>query len=306
MTQLTRQSQSALALEASAARGLLADLAELTKLRITLLVVVTCWLGYALGQHAAGITPPWWQWLSALAGTALSCMGAGVLNQLREIDTDARMERTGNRPLPAGRIRPATALCFGIALATAGVLLLLVFTHWLAAALSAATVLSYVFIYTPMKRTTSLAAIVGAVPGALPPVIGYAAATGAIGGVAWSIFAIMFLWQLPHFLAIAWLYREDFARAGFPLLPVLDPTGSSTFRQILLTTLALLPLSLLPTILGQTGRLYFTIALLAGAALLALGLRLAVTGRRADARYLFFATLVYLPALLVFFLLDVK
>lgn len=305
MMHLTRQGDAVLTLKPMSAPTRLGDFCELTKLRITAVVVVTGYIGFALGEHVAAAPHPWWRLLAMLVGVALSCMGAGALNQLYETDTDARMQRTRNRPLPAGRMTPTAALAIGAALALTGVTVLAVWTSMLAAALSAATVLGYVLVYTPMKRRTHLATIVGAAPGALPPLIGYTAATGRFDALSASIFTIMFVWQLPHFLAIAWLYRDEFANAGFPLLPVLEKSGAATFRQILIGCLALTPLSLLPTALGYAGALYLGAALMLGLAQLAMALRLAKTKSREDARRLFLATLVYITALLVFLLIDV-
>jgi len=305
MTQLTQQSQSILALP-EVSRSLLADLCQLTKVRITVMVVITAYIGYVLGAgHALPVTGGQWVlFIAMLAGTAISCMGAAVLNQVMEHDTDARMHRTMDRPLPAGRMSVRMATMLGLAISLLGVLILALFTHWLAAAISAFTIVSYVLIYTPMKRRNSLSTIVGAVPGALPPLIGYAAVTGAIAPPPLAVFAIMFMWQLPHFLAIAWLYRDDYARGGFPMLPVIDPTGASTFRQILLGCMALLPVALLPTLIGVSGRAYFAIALIAGVAFLALGVALVAGRTTAHARTLFLASLIYLPVVLVAMVID--
>jgi protoheme IX farnesyltransferase len=231
-------------------------------------------------------------------------MGASTFNQVLERDTDAMMQRTLNRPLPAGRISVASAVLMGLLLSVLGVALLLAFSHPLAALLTAFTVLSYVFVYTPMKRVSSVCTIVGAVPGALPPVIGFAAATGRIGIEAWIMFAILFLWQLPHFLAIAWLYRDDYARAGLPMLPVVDPDLAATRRQILAGCLALLPLGLMPTLVGMCGAAYFVGALLAGLFFLGFGIALVIGRTRRHARALFFASLVYLPLVFALMLID--
>lgn len=273
----------------------------LAKPRITMMVVVTVWVGFMLGAKAG------WDWLTllaALAGAALSCMGASALNQVYERDTDALMHRTQDRPMPTGRVSVKAGLIYGLTLATLGVLMLGFLTTWLAAAVSLATILSYALIYTPMKRTTHLATVVGAVPGALPPVLGYAAASGAIGVEAMLLFAIMFVWQLPHTLAIYWLYKEDFARAGFPVLPVIDPSGSYTFRQVLIGSLLLLPLGLTPTLFGVSGLVYFVTAFACGLLMLSYSLWLAAEPTRSRARGLFFASLVYLPVVLIVMLVD--
>jgi heme o synthase len=282
--------------------SLLSSIITLLKPRITMMVLVSVWVGFMLGT-TGGV----WDWatmLSALMGAALSCMGASVLNQVYERDTDALMKRTEDRPMPTGRISVRPALVLGLVLSLVGVLMLGLMTTWLAAAVSALTVLSYVLFYTPMKRTTHMATVVGAVPGALPPMLGYAAATGAIGIEAWLLFAIMFVWQLPHTLAIYWLYRDDFAKAGFPMLPVIDPGGAQTFRQILIGSLLLLPLGLTPTLFGVSGLIYFFTAFACGLLMLGYSLALVKNPTRARARSLFFASLVYLPVVLIMMLAD--
>jgi protoheme IX farnesyltransferase len=282
--------------------SLLSSYITLSKPRITLMVIVTVWVGFMFGGRLQG-----WDWVtlwSALVGAALSCMGASVLNQVYERDTDAKMKRTQDRPMPNGRIGVAAGWAYGSALTVTGVLLLGLMTSWLAAGISALTVISYAVVYTPMKRTTHLATVVGALPGALPPVLGYAAATGAIGVEATLLFAIMFVWQLPHTLAIYWLYRDDFEKAGFPMLPVIDPSGTQTFRQILIGSLLLLPLGLTPTLFGISGLVYFATAFACGMLMLGYSLALSAEPTRARARALFFASLVYLPVVLVVMLVD--
>jgi protoheme IX farnesyltransferase len=309
MSQLTSAGVGAVEREASrdraASPSLLGDLMTLTKMRITLMVALTAFVGFAL---AATDGPGAWSWLrlaGTLVGTAVSCMGASVLNQVYERDTDGMMERTRQRPLPAGRVNPFVATLLGVLLSVLGVGILLATTHWLAAALSAATILSYVLIYTPLKRTTSLALIIGAAPGAAPPLIGYAAANGTLGAAAWLCFAIMFVWQVPHFLAIAWLYRDDYARTGMPMLPCIDaPDGRRTFRQVLISCLLLLPLGLAPAYVGVSGLIYLVSALICGLAFLGFGIRLFQQRTRAAARNLFIASLVYLPVILTVMLLD--
>lgn len=270
------------------------DVAALLKLRITFMVVVTAWLGHSL----ADADPRWPATFAALLGTGLACMGASVLNQVYERDTDALMQRTRLRPLAAGRLPVAPCLFLGLALSIAGVALLASACNALAAALAAFTIGSYVLVYTPLKRVTHTATLVGAVPGALPPVIGYAAAEGRIGPAAVAMFLIMFTWQLPHFLAIAWLHREDYARARLPLLPVIDPSGASTFRQIAVGCLVLLPLGMLPTMWGVSGLLCFYGSLVAGFAFMAFAIALCVGRSTRHARALFLASLVYLPLVL--------
>jgi len=274
----------------------------LAKPRIMLMVLVTVWVGFMFGGRVQG-----WDWLTmiaALVGAGLSCMGASALNQVYERDTDAKMKRTRNRPMPNGRISVKAGWTFGVALSLVGVLMLGFMTTWLAAAVSALTIVSYAAIYTPMKRTSHMATVVGALPGAFPPVLGYAAATGTLGIEAVLLFAIMFVWQLPHTLAIYWLYRDEFAKAGFPMLPVIDPSGSYTFRQILIGSMLLLPLGLTPTLFGISGLVYFITAFACGLLMLGSSLMLAAEPSRAQARGLFFTSLVYLPVVLVMMLVD--
>jgi protoheme IX farnesyltransferase len=311
MTQLTRQNDATLELDAlaaaprSAGRVALSDWNQLTKPRITALVVVTAYIGYVVGTRELPGSFSWLVLMATLAGTALSCAGACIFNQVLERDVDALMKRTENRPLPAGRVSMLTAVLAGVIVSGVGLALLLGFSTPLAAAVSAFTILSYALVYTPLKRITSTCTIVGAVPGALPPVIGYAAATGRFGVEAWAMFAILFLWQLPHFLAIAWLYKDDYAKAGMPMLPVVDDAHySATCRQTLLGCLALLPLGLLPTAVGMAGMVYFVGAFLAGLAFLAFGVALVIKRTRRHARALFFASLVYLPLVYLLMLID--
>lgn len=307
MTQLTGQTQPTVLDSHTAARSLwcLADLYQLTKPRLSMMVVVTAYIGFAMGAGALGHTP--WAGLTTavvLVGVALSCMGASVFNQLYERDTDALMDRTVDRPLPAGRVGPIRAGAIGGALSIVGVGLLAVAANGLTASLGALTIISYTLVYTPLKRVSSLSTIVGAVPGALPPVMGYTAATGRLGVEAILLFGILFLWQLPHFLAIAWLYRRQYAAAGMAFLPVLDPGGTSTFRQILFGCLALVPLGLMPTMVGVSGMVYFWAALIAGLGFLAFGVALVIGQSRRHARAMFFASLVYLPAVFTMMWVD--
>ena len=275
-------------------RASAADWLELAKPRITAMVAFTALVGFVIASPA----PPWTPVLAAaLLGTALVAAGASVLNQVYERETDALMLRTQSRPIPSGRIRPAPATAFGTLLTVAGLVLLLLGCGLLAAAVALGTWVSYLFAYTPLKRRTPLATLVGAVPGALPPVIGWAAARGRLDAGAFILFAILFLWQIPHFLAIAWLYRDDYARAGLPMLPVLDREGSFTARQAVLHSLALLLVSLAPAAAGLAGGAYAGGALLLGVALTLCALRLARARDLVAARGLFLASLVYLPAL---------
>jgi heme o synthase len=275
-------------------RASAADWLELTKPRITLLVVFTALVGFVTATPAS----PWGTLLAAaLVGTGLVAAGASVINMVMERDTDALMHRTRSRPIPAGRIRPSDARWFGALLSLAGLALLAGLCNPLAAFVAFSTWASYLFVYTPLKRRTHLSTLVGAVPGALPPVIGWAAASESLDPGAFILFAILFLWQIPHFLAIAWLYREDYERGGFPLLPVIDREGRLTGRQAVLHSVALLVVSLAPVAAGLGGALYLAGALVLGIALTLSALRLAITRSRPAARALFLASVLYLPAL---------
>lgn len=279
----------------------LTDYLALAKPRITVMVVLTALMGYLCsGSTTASGTVMF----AALAGTALVAAGASVLNMLLERARDARMERTRSRPLPAGRLRPAEALAFGLALTSLGLLLLTGLAGPLPGAVALVTWVSYVFLYTPLKPHTSLATVVGAVPGALPPVIGWAAAQGSLDVGAWLLFAILFLWQIPHFLAIAWIYREDYRRGGFPMLPVVEAEGRMTARQALANSLALVPVSLTPTLAGLSGRLYFAGALLLGLAYVFYSTRLLLRRNALAARSLFLFSILYLPLLAALLLFD--
>jgi len=283
------------------ANARLADFLELAKLRVVAMVLLTTCVGFYIGSPGAldlGCL------CHALVGAGLAAAGALALNQYLERDLDARMERTRRRPLPDGRIEPMQALAFGTLTAAAGLLYLTVSVNPLSALVTAAVVVCYLFMYTPLKQRSSLCSVVGAFPGALPPVIGVAAATGRLGIEAWVLFAILFLWQIPHSLAIAQLYREDYARAGMRLLPVVEPDGASTGRQVVLNCLALLAVALTPTLVGLSGGIYFIAALLLGLGFLACAILLAIRQRAVDARRLLLASLVYLPTLLLFMAFD--
>ncbi len=308
MMQLTSETEESLALSQGPVRAgtiRFRDLSLLTKPRITLMVAVTAYLGFAFAARGTMMTSAeyWFTLIVTLIGTSLSCMGACTLNQVIERQTDGLMKRTADRPLPAGRMTARTASGIGLLLSVAGVSVLLLINP-LTALLSAITIASYVLLYTPMKRISSICTIVGAIPGALPPVMGFTAAQNRIGVEAWIMFAILFLWQLPHFLAIAWLYKEDYARAGMPMLPVVDPDGRATSRQILLGCLALLPLGLLPTAMHMSGMIYFIGAMLAGLMFLGFGIALVIGQTRTLARALFFASLVYLPLVFALMVID--
>lgn len=281
------------------ARSLLADYRELTKPRITFLVVLTALSGYVMGGR-----PEPWILIFTLLGTALSCAGAGAINMVIEHESDALMVRTKGRPIPSGRIRPRPALLFGLALCTLGVAVLARGAGWLPAAVSTATILIYTLVYTPLKLRMKSAIMVGAIPGALPPVIGWTAATGGLGAGALALFGILYVWQIPHFLAIDWLYRADYLRGGFRTIAVSDPAGGSTSRRAILYALLLIPVSLLPTYLGFAGNVYLVGALLLGCAYLWGGVRLARDRSDASARNLLLLSVSYLPVVLILMALD--
>jgi len=277
-----------------AVHGRTADFLALTKPRLNLLVLITTLAGLYLAAPA-GVAPL--TLLQTLIGTALVAGGAAALNQVCERETDGLMRRTMRRPLPDGRMRVSEGMRFGLLLSAAGLLQLALGVNVMSAAVAALTLASYILLYTPLKRRTWLSTLIGAFPGALPPVIGWTAATGRISVAAVVLFAIVFFWQMPHFLAIAWLYREDYARAGIPLLPVLEPDGRSTGRQALLYTLVLLPVSVAPALVHLAGPAYVAVALALGAALVVLSVRFARERSTATARRLFLASIVYLPLL---------
>jgi heme o synthase len=279
----------------------LGDFVELTKPRIVLMVLVTAFVGFYVGSEQV---PDYLRLLQMLLGIALAAGGTLTLNQFLERDTDAVMERTRHRPLPDGRVQPREAAWFGAAITIAGLAYLALAVNIASAWVTLIVTLSYLLCYTPLKRRSSLCMLVGAVPGALPPVIGWVAARGELQLDAWVLFAIMFLWQVPHTLAIARLYRDDFAKAGIQFLPVIDTDGSSTHRQIISHCTALLAVSLLPTLLGIAGAVYFAVAFLLGVGFLASGIRLALDSTNHGARRLLFASLIYLPVLLLVMALD--
>lgn len=278
-----------------------ADFIELTKPRVTTLVVLTTLVGYVLGTRG---TADWARLLQTLVGTCLVAAGAAAMNQFLERDFDARMIRTENRPLAAGRLHPTSGLLFALALAVLGTLYLLVHVNVLSSFLAAITFASYIFLYTPLKRRTTLCTAIGAVSGALPPVIGWTAAGNPLDGPAWILFGILFFWQFPHFLSIAWMYREDYARAGFKMLPVIDPEGKRVTRQIVAFNLILIPLSALTTWTGLTGTVYLVVALTLGIFYLRSGAALALQPTTANARRLLLASVLYLPALMLAMVLD--
>jgi protoheme IX farnesyltransferase len=278
----------------TAARSRAGDFVTLAKPGLNSLVVATTLGGYYMATGPDGSLGAM---LVTGAGTALVAGGSAAFNQLLERDADARMRRTRNRPLPDGRLQSADATIFGFALSIAGFIVLALGVSLVAAAVALATLLTYAVVYTPLKSRTSLSTVVGAIPGALPPVIGWTAGGGAIDLAALALFTIGFCWQLPHFLAIAWIYREDYGRAGFPMLPVLEPDGRSTARQAVAYGAALVPASLAPAALGLAGPLYAAGALVLGLLFLALAVRFAAARTVPTARALFFGSLLYLPAL---------
>jgi protoheme IX farnesyltransferase len=285
----------------SARASVFADYISLTKPRLNFLVVLTSAAGYYLGAVGA---LDFWRTGQAVVGTALVAGGSAVLNQVYERDTDARMRRTRLRPLPDKRIGVTDATIYGLVLSTAGLAILGFSANWVAAGLALATLAIYLLVYTPMKRTTTLSTLVGAIPGALPAVIGWSAARGNIAVGGWTLFAIVFLWQIPHFMALAWMYRADYGAAGFPMLPVVEPDGLRTGQQALLYTMALVPVSIGPSIVGLAGWVYFWIALALGAVLLTLAVRFRRSRTDTAARALFFASIIYLPLIWTVMVLD--
>ena len=294
-------SQAVVVAEPRERRRVAADLITLTKPRVVLMVLVTTVVGYYVGLTGA---PDYVRLVHLLIGTMLAAGGTLALNQYWERDVDARMERTRVRPLPDGRLSPLEALVFAAAVTLAGLAYLGAFVGPLVMLVTAATTALYLFAYTPLKLRTPLCTIIGAVPGALPPVTGWVASRDAFGLGAWVLFGILFLWQLPHTLAIARLYRDDYARAGVRLLPVVDADGTSTERQIVTGCLALLAVSLLPTLIGLAGPFYFVGAFILGAAFVAIGARQALSPSAGSARRVLFASLLYLPILLTMLALD--
>jgi protoheme IX farnesyltransferase len=278
-----------------------ADFVALAKPRLNLLVVVSSIAGYTMG---GGDTHNVWRMLAVAIGTGLVAGGASAFNQVLERDADAKMHRTRLRPMPDKRLSAREALVFASALSVAGLAALALAANALSAVVALLTLASYAVVYTPLKRVTSFATVVGAIPGALPPVIGWAAAQDALSRGAWILFGIVFLWQLPHFLAIAWIYREDYARAGFPMLSVIDPDGRSTARQSVIYAAALLPVSLGPTLIGMAGSVYFTGALLLSVVFVALTVKFGLTRSIPDARRLFFGSITYLPLLWLLMILN--
>ncbi len=297
----TTATTATMAFERISMRQRVMDYMALAKPRVVVMVMAVTVAGFYMGTTG---TADWRRLLHLLIGVALAGGGTLALNQYMERDEDALMVRTQNRPLPDGRLQPLAAMWFGVVLTVFGLLYLTLMAHPLAGLVTLVTAATYLFGYTLLKLRTSLCSVVGAVPGALPPVTGWVAARGQFDSEVWVLFAILFLWQLPHSLAIAWLYRDDYARAGFRLLPVIEPDGRSTGRQIVANCLALLGVGLLPTLVGLTGPVYFVAALLLGLAFLGFGIDLALSRTDEAARRLVLASLVYVPLVFLLMVLD--
>ena len=269
--------------------------ADLVKARLTALVLLTTFVGFYLGEPG---TVNYLLMFHTLFGTALVASGAAALNQWLEREHDAKMRRTASRPLPSGRMQPATAAIFGGACSVVGLIYLAVGVNLLTSVVGAVTSISYLFIYTPLKRVTWINTLVGAIPGALPPLMGWTAARNELGGEGWALFAILAFWQIPHFMAIAWLYREEYAKAGFVMLPSLADGDSRTAQQAVSNTIALLLASLCPFALGLNGKFYLAAALLLGAGYFWCAVRFARQLTEQRARQLFLASIIYLPLLI--------
>jgi protoheme IX farnesyltransferase len=277
------------------------DYIALTKPRITWLILMSTGVGYFFGAKSG------WHLLALLhtiIGTGLIASGTAALNQWYEREADSKMKRTQARPLPGGRLEPRNALIFAVLISVAGFVELFTGVNALAAWLGLFTLASYLFIYTPLKQRSPHSTTIGAIPGAMPPLIGYAAASGTLTWEAWILFAILFLWQFPHFYAIAWMYREDYERAGIRMLPVVEPDGESTARRILWYSLVLIPISLVPKFLSMTGNYYLFGALAIGLMFLYAGVRVSFDRTRQQARRVLLASVIYLPVLYGLMLLD--
>jgi protoheme IX farnesyltransferase len=276
------------------AKARVAAYVELTKPRITFLIALTSAAGFCLGSRGS---VDYVRFAHAMIGVSLLSSGIATLNQFMERDLDGLMRRTADRPLPSGRLSALEALWFGLVVTTTAELYLGLFVNLLTAVLGLTVIAGYLFVYTPLKTRTSLSTALGAFPGAMPPLIGWAAARGEVDIAAWVLFAILFLWQFPHFLAIAWMYREDYGRAGIRMLPVVEPDGRVTGQQIITYALMLVPVSLLPAILGISGKFYLVAALVLGLLFLASSIRAAISKSNQHARQLLLASVLYLPLL---------
>lgn len=290
-----KSSAEAFVSTAGAERSRAAIFADLVKARLTALVLLTTFVGFYLGERGS---IDFLLMFHALFGTALVASGAAALNQFLERDYDAKMRRTATRPLPSGELQPATAAIFGGLCSIIGLIYLAVLVNPLTSVVGAVTSVSYLFIYTPLKRVTWLNTLVGAIPGALPPLMGWTAARGELSGEGWALFAILAFWQIPHFMAIAWLYREDYAQAGFVMLPSAEDGGNRTAQQAVSNTIALILASLCPFAFGLNGKIYLIAALVLGAGYLLAAIRFARQLNARRARQLFLASIIYLPLLI--------
>jgi protoheme IX farnesyltransferase len=277
------------------------DYVALTKPRVTWLILMSTAIGYFFGHHGTWAA---WPLVHTLIGTGLLASATAALNQWYEREADSKMLRTQHRPIPSGRLAPTSAFVFGMMLAGVGALELGIGVNWLASGLACFTLVSYIFLYTPLKEKTWGSTVVGALCCAMPPVIGYAAARGSLDPRAWVLYGILFVWQFPHFYAIAWMCRDDYSRAGIRVLPVVEPDGESTARQIVLASVLLVPVSLLPSYLGMTGTVYAIGAAGLGLALLGVAVRLARSRRTLCARQVLIGSVVYLPALYALMVVD--
>lgn len=292
---------SSAVLETHPSAGAIArDYLQLSKSRIVLMVLITTAAGFLFAPNDVDGA----LMLHALLGTALVAAGTNALNQYMEREHDARMHRTRTRPLPAGRITPRAALIFSSAIAVIGTVYLALFVNWLTAALGAFTLTTYIFVYTPLKRISTINTLIGAIPGAVPPLMGWTAATNELSVGGWIIFGILFLWQLPHFMAISWLHREDYARGGFAMLAVRDADGAAVARQAIFYTLALIPISVAPSLLGLTGTVHFIGAAAAGVALLAATIRFFFDRGARNARSLFMISNLYLITVMLLLVVN--
>jgi protoheme IX farnesyltransferase len=285
--------------------GYVGDYLELTKPRITVFILMSTAIGFLCGTHLASANANIWLTLfHTLLGTALIASGTAALNQWYEREADAKMNRTRLRPIPSGRVTSARAFWFATLLSIAGFIDLWLGANRLTALLGAFTLASYLFVYTPLKRRSPHSTTIGAIPGAMPPLIGFAAAAGTLTAEAWVLYAILFLWQFPHFYAIAWMYREDYARAGIRMLPVVEPDGASTARRMVLFSLVLLPVSLLPKFTAMAGNVYLFGAAALGAVFVFAAMRALFNRSDLRARQVLLASIVYLPALYGLLALD--
>ncbi len=284
-------------------RNLISDYLELAKARLGALVVLTAFVGYLLGARG---NPSLWVGAAAVVGTALSAFGANILNQWWEVERDSRMLRTRERPLPAGRVDRDRAGVWGVVTALTGLVVLALGTNWLTTGLSLGVILLYVLVYTPLKVLTPLNTVIGAVCGAILPMMGWAAATGRLDAGAWLLGGILFVWQIPHFLALAWLYREDYARGGFRMLPAVDAEGRLTGRLAFIYAAALLPITAALSATGVTGGAFLVASQVVGMAFVALGWVFLRDRSRQSARRLFLATILYLPVVLGLGVIDMK